>query len=174
MVDIGLPGLNGLDVCRELHRTAKDVTVLMLTIYSDDQFVARALREGAAGYVLKESAAEQLAEAITRVAQGELHLGPGVPSTVLRRVVDGTDPYDLLSKRERQVLRLIAEGKTSREVAKRLGLAVKTVDTHRSRLMGKLNIHGQTDLVKYAIRKGIITLDGPAGTTRRPPRKPKQ
>lgn len=174
VVDISLPGLSGLDVCRELHRTAKHVTVLMLTIHSDDQFIVRALREGAAGYVLKDSAAEDLAEAITRVARGELHLGPGVPSAVLGRVLDDTDPYDLLSKRERQVLRLIADGKTSREVANRLGLAVKTVDTHRSRLMGKLNIHDQTALVKYAIRKGIIALDGPARGTRRPPSNPKQ
>lgn len=159
VVDIGLPGLNGLDICRELHRSAKDVAVLILTMHSDEQFVAKALREGAAGYVLKESAAEQLAEAIERVAEGELYLGPGVPTKALGLAIEGADRYDLLSTRERQVLQLVVEGKTNREIAEKLSLSVKTVDTHRTRLMGKLRIHDQTSLVKYAVRRGIVSLD---------------
>lgn len=158
IIDIGLPGLNGLDICRELTRSAGNVAILILTMHSDEQFVARAIREGAAGYVLKESAAEELAEAIERVAEGELYLGPGVPTGALGAAADGTEPYDLLSTRERQVLHLVAEGKTNRDIAEKLNLSVKTVDTHRSRLMRKLKIHDQTSLVKYAVRRGIVPL----------------
>ena len=159
ILDITLPGLNGLDICRELVRKCDGISVLILTMHSNEQFIAQALENGATGYLLKESAAEKLSEAIRRVASGEIFLGPGIPRNVLQRLGQiERDPYQKLSTRERQVLQLIAEGKTNRAVAEVLGLSTKTVDTHRTRLMRKLNIHDQTSLVKFAIRKGVISV----------------
>jgi len=159
VLDISMPGLNGLDVCRELTRRNKAMAILILTIHDDDQFVARAVEYGASGYLLKESAADELVEAIHSVSRGQLYLGPGISRGALERLADGqADPYDRLTTRERQVLQLIAEGKTNRQIAEDLSLAVKTIDTHRMRLMRKLNIHDQTTLVKFAVRKGIVTL----------------
>ncbi|MFP4107140.1 MAG: response regulator [Phycisphaerae bacterium] len=159
VLDITMPGLNGLDLCREITKKQRGVSVLILTMHDDEQFIASALENGASGYLLKESAAEQLAEAIRRVSRGELYLGPGIPKGVLQRVGQAdSDPYKRLTTRERQVLQLIAEGKTNRQIAQELDLAVKTVDTHRTRLMRKLNIHDQTTLVKYALRKGLVPL----------------
>lgn len=159
LLDISMPGLNGLDSCRELTRRRTGGAVLILTMYNDDQFVARALENGASGYLLKEAAATQLLQAVHAVANGELYLGPGISKNVVTCISQGEkDPYNTLTTRERQVLHLVAEGKTNRKVAKELGLAVKTVDTHRTRLMRKLGIHNQTTLVKYALKKGLITL----------------
>ena len=159
VVDIGMPGLNGLDICREITRKVRKSAVLILTIQDGEQFVARALEYGAGGYLLKEAAANQLIEAIRAVARGELYLGPGIPRRVLDRIHSGAgDPYEQLTPRERQVLQLIAEGKTNRQVAEELGLAIKTVDTHRMRLMRKLDIHDQTTLVKFAVSRGIVSL----------------
>jgi DNA-binding NarL/FixJ family response regulator len=149
-----------LDVCRELTRKVQSTSVLILTMHDDEQFIATALEHGASGYLLKEAAPDELCEAVHRVAKGELYLGSGIPSKAIHRAVQGNeDPYDRLTTRERQVLQLIAEGKTNRAIAEDLQLAVKTVDTHRSRLMRKLNIHDQTSLVKFALRKGIVSLD---------------
>jgi two-component system, NarL family, response regulator NreC len=160
VLDISLPGLNGLDICRELTKKARGTAVLILTMHDDEQFVARALQNGAAGYLLKEAASEQLTEAIRTVARGEVYLGPGIPRSILQQIGRrNADPYDNLTTRERQVLQLIAEGKTNREISEQLGVAVKTVDTHRSRLMRKLDIHDQTALVKFALRKGIVPLN---------------
>ena len=119
----------------------------------------RALENGATGYLLKESAAEQLAEAIRRVAASEIYLGPGISHRALQQMgKEEKDPYRKLSTRERQVLQLIAEGKTNKQIAEVLNLSAKTVDTHRTRLMRKLNIHEQTSLVKFAIRQGIVAV----------------
>jgi DNA-binding NarL/FixJ family response regulator len=160
LLDVTMPGLNGLDVCREISRKFKDTAVLILTMHDDEQFVATALENGASGYILKEGAADELCEAVRKVAEGELCLGEGISKSVVLRAVRGhEDPYNKLTTRERQVLQLIAEGKTNRSIAEELGLAVKTVDTHRSRLMRKLGIHDQTSLVKYALRRGIVSLD---------------
>jgi len=159
LLDISMPGLNGLDSCRELTRRHAGGAVLILTMHNDDQFVARALENGASGYLLKEAAATQLLQAVHAVANGELYLGPGISSSVVSCMSGrDKDPYNTLTTRERQVLQLVAEGKTNRKVAKELDLAVKTVDTHRTRLMRKLSIHNQTALVKYALKKGLITL----------------
>ena len=159
ILDITMPGLNGLDLCRELVRKCDGISVLILTMHSNEQYIAQALENGATGYLLKEAAAEKLREAIRRVASGEIFLGPGIPRNVLQRLGQiERDPYQKLSTRERQVMQLIAEGKTNRVVAEVLELSTKTVDTHRTRLMRKLNIHDQTSLVKFAIRKGIISV----------------
>ena len=159
VLDITLPSLNGLDVCRDLSRKCKGVAVLILSMHDNEQFIARALENGASGYLLKGSAAAQLTEAVAAVARGDLYLGPGIPRNVLDRLSSGEkDPYELLTSRERQVLQLIAEGRTNRDVAKRIQVSVKTVDTHRTHLMQKLGIHDQTTLVKYALKKGLIQL----------------
>jgi len=158
VLDIMMPGINGLDICRELTRKAEGMYILILTMYSDEQFIVRALEYGASGYLLKEAAGDQLATAVRAVAKGELYLGPRIPKHVLECMGRGeSDPYERLTTRERQVLQLIAEGKTNRQVAEELKLAVKTVDTHRAHLMRKLNIHDQTSLVKFAIRRGIVS-----------------
>lgn len=160
VLDIGMPGLNGLDICREVNEKLPSTGILILTMHDEEQFVVEALENGARGYLLKESAAGLLPEAIRHVASGQVYLGPGVPEEALGQVGnEDCDKYQQLTSRERQVLQLIAEGKTNRTIADQLNLAVKTVDTHRTRLMRKLDIHNQTDLVKYALRRGIISLD---------------
>jgi len=160
VLDLLMPGLGGLDVCRQLREKAPGVGVLILTMLSDEEFIVRALAEGAGGYLLKESVPARLAEGIRTVARDELYLGPGVPRSVLSRLTarGPSDPYDWLTDREREVLQLIAEGHTNRQAAEKLQLAVKTVDTHRARLMRKLDIHDQTALLKYALRRGAVRL----------------
>jgi len=160
VLDITMPGLNGVDICRELSRKARGAAVLILSMHDNEQFIVRALEQGASGYLLKECAGEQLCDAIQAVARGEIYLGAGISAGVLDRLAQGgQDPYDRLTTRERQVLQMIAEGMTNRMVGKKLHVAVKTVDTHRMRLMNKLDIHDQTNLVKFAIRKGLVPLD---------------
>jgi DNA-binding NarL/FixJ family response regulator len=159
VLDITMPGLNGLDVCREIRNRLRDVKVLILSMHDDEEFIARALQNGASGYLFKDGAAKQLREAVRTIAGGGVYLGLGVPGSVLQQLNGrAQDAYETLTTRERQVLQLIAEGRTSRKIAEELSLAVKTVDTHRSRLMQKLHIHDQTSLVKYALRKGIVPL----------------
>lgn len=160
VLDIGMNGLNGLDICQEVTRKLHGLAVLILSMHDDEEFVARALENGACGYLTKEADNDKLIEALRAVAGGELFLGPKVSRAVLHRVGrDRKDPYNTLTIRERQVLMLVAEGKTNREAADALGLAVKTVDTHRTRMMRKLDIHDQVTLVKYALRKGLILLE---------------
>jgi len=159
VLDITMPGLNGLDTCREITRHCDGVGVLILSMHGNTEFVRRALEYGALGYLLKESAAKQLQEAVIAVARGQVYVGPGIPLSVLQQANKlGADPYEQLSLREKQVLRLVAEGKTNRKIAEELKLSVKTVDTHRTRMMRKLNIHNQTALVKFALRRGIVTI----------------
>jgi len=161
VLDITMPpGLNGLDVCRAITRKVEGTAILILSMHGSESLVVRALEHGASGYLLKESATDQLQRAVKTVARGKMYLDPGIASSVLARIGEGgEDPYERLSTRERQVLQLVAEGKTNRKVAEELKLSVKTVDTHRMRLMHKLNIHDQTALVKFAVAKGIVTVD---------------
>ena len=159
VLDVTMPGLNGLDVCRDIVKRCSRTNVLILSMHSDPQFIVRAIEYGATGYLLKESATTQLHEAVSAVARGEVYLGPGIPRGILEQVTKShNDPYERLTTRERQVLQLIAEGKINRNIAKQLGLSVKTIDTHRMRLMNKLDIHDQISLVKFALRKGIVTI----------------
>lgn len=159
VLDIAMPGLNGLDICREITRKHRKTAVLMLTMFDSEQFVAKALENGARGYLNKDAAPAQLAKAIHALARGEMFLGPKITPDIIDRLGKGdSDPYNKLTTRERQVLQLIAESKTNRQIATDLNLSVKTVDTHRSHLMRKLGIHDQTSLVKYALRQGVIPL----------------
>jgi DNA-binding NarL/FixJ family response regulator len=160
VLDISMPGLNGLDLCHELSQKDNAPAVLLLTMVEDEEHVLRGLACGARGYLIKSSASEKLAEAIQAVHDGQVYLGPGLRRDLLDEVEHyGGDRYAELSTRERQVLQLIAEGMTNRAISETLGLSIKTVDTHRTRLMRKLDIHDQTSLVKYAIRRGIVFLE---------------
>ena len=159
VLDISMSGLNGLDICGEITRKVPGVNVLILTMHDDEELIAKALERGASGYLLKDSAGEDLLDAIWAVARGELFLGPGISKGVLSMIGKGDDdPYDQLTMREREILQLIAEGKTNPRIARDLSLSIKTVNTHRMHLMQKLKIHDLTSLVKYALKKGIVTL----------------
>jgi len=159
VLDVGLQGFNGLDICRSIMRKHPKMAVLMLTMHDDDVLVARALDYGASGYLLKESAPDEFVRALRTVAKHELYLGPGISKDVVKKIGFARDePYESLTPRERQVLQLIVDGKTSRQIAATLDTAVKTVEMHRMHLMKKLDIHDQATLVKYAIRKGLVKL----------------
>ena len=155
VLDIGMPRFNGLNAALELTRTHPRVRVIVLTQHDERQYVAEALRCGVKGYVLKSQAARDLVQAIRRVCQGEVYLSPGVSGAIAEAYGSPATVSEVLSVRERQVLQLIAEGDSTREIAGRLGISAKTVETHRSKLMQKLDIHDTAGLVRYAIRSGV-------------------
>lgn len=157
ILDVGMPVLNGIDAAREMARTCPRVRTVLLTMHTHEAYVVAALRAGARGYLLKSSAASALVEAVRIVLAGQVYLGPDVSSVVVDALLEG-DPAatDPLTPRERQVLQLVAEGKSTKEVAALLGTSVKTADSHRARLMHKLDIHDVATLVRYAIRSGIV------------------
>jgi two-component system response regulator NreC len=157
VLDVSMPHMNGLDAAREVRRASPSTSVVLLTVHADDHYVLEALRAGVQGYVLKDQAPEDLVEAVLEVARGATYLSPGIARVVVQAYLDKKDlPSDPLSPREREVLQLVAEGKTTKEVAQILGVSVKTADSHRSRLMEKLDIHETATLVRYAIRRGLV------------------
>jgi len=157
ILDVGMPILNGIDAAREIARTAPRVRTILLTMHAHEPYVVAALRAGARGYLLKSSVASALVEALRTVLAGQVYLGPDVSSIVVDALLDGAEgETDPLTPRERQVLQLVAEGKSTKEVAALLGTSVKTADSHRTRLMRKLDIHDVATLVRYAIRSGIV------------------
>ena len=160
LMDIAMPGLGGLEATLELRKLQPESRVLILTQYDNREYVFPILKAGAAGYVLKHAAATDLVSAIRAVYAGGSFLHPAVAKTVLDRYLTqqqpSEDPYESLSDRETQVLRLVAEGRTNREIAELLVLSIKTVMGHRANMMEKLGIHNRTELVKYAIRHGLI------------------
>jgi DNA-binding NarL/FixJ family response regulator len=157
VLDIGMPLLNGIDAARDIHKQASDTEVVLLTMYEEEAYVLEALRAGIRGYVLKAQAAADLVGAIREVLRGAVYLSPGISKAVVDAYVGKSElPRDPLTDRERQVLQLVAEGKTTKEVAEVLGLSVKTADSHRTRIMQKLEIHETASLVRYAIRRGFI------------------
>ena len=157
VLDLAMPLLNGIDAAREIKLVSPSTGTLLLTSYSEEQYVIDALRAGVSGYLLKTRAAEDLVQAIREVSRGTLYLSPGVSREVLQAHLNGEAvPADPLSTREREVLQLIAEGKSMKEIATLLTISVKTVETHRMRLTGKLEIHDTANLVRYAIRRGMI------------------
>jgi len=160
LMDIAMPGLGGLEATLEISTLKPESRVLILSQYDNREYVLPILKAGAKGYVLKHAAATDLVAAIRAVHAGGSFLYPTVAKTVLDSyLAQGhlpADPYDALSNRERQVLRLVAEGRTNREIAQLLVLSVKTVMGHRANLMEKLGIHNRTELVKYAIRHGLV------------------
>jgi DNA-binding NarL/FixJ family response regulator len=163
VMDIGMPSLNGIEAAAQITQSNPEAAIVMLSMHSDESYVLRALKAGARGYLLKDSAEADLIRAVRAVAEGKSFFSPAVSKVLLDDYVrklkrSGTeDPYDLLTPREREVLQLVAEGKSNKEVAQLLNLSVYTVETHRSNIMEKLNLHGVPELILYAVRKGIIS-----------------
>jgi DNA-binding NarL/FixJ family response regulator len=157
VLDVEMPRLNGLDVLRELTRISPRTRSIILTRHVEEPYAIEALRAGARGYVLKTQAAFDLVAAVGHVYRGEVYLSPKVSKTVVDAYLSKTDlPDEPLTARERQVIQLIGEGNSTKEIAALLGISVKTVDTHRTKLMSKLDIHQTAGLVRYAIRRGMI------------------
>jgi len=157
VMDVTMPELNGIEATRRITTAAPRARVLALSMHKDAVYVREILRAGARGYLLKDSADADLIAAVRSVAKGEAYLSPAISDAVLtdyRRHV--TDPLDLLTTREREVLQMIAEGKTNKEIATTLNLSVYTVEAHRGRVMEKLNLHSTGELVRFALRSGLI------------------
>jgi len=157
LLDLTMPLLNGIDAGRAMIQASPKTKIVLLTMHTEDHYVLEALRAGIKGYILKTKAAEELVEAIQEVSRGKLYLTPGVSEAVVQAYLAKTElPPEPLSPREREVLQLIAEGKTTKEVAVVLGISVKTAESHRTRIMEKLDIHETASLVRYAIRRGLV------------------
>lgn len=163
VMDVGMPSLNGIEACRQIRAALPDTQVVMLSMHSDEGYILRALKAGAKGYLLKDSAEADLARAIHAAAGGKSFFSPAVGKVLLddyMRKLQRTgveDSYELLSPREREILQLVAEGQSSKEIANLLNLSVYTVETHRARLMQKLNLRSIPELILYAVRKGVIS-----------------
>ncbi|HWR52094.1 MAG TPA: response regulator transcription factor [Bryobacteraceae bacterium] len=157
VLDVVMPLLNGVDAARQILRDLPGTRAVLLSMHSEDRYVLEALRAGVSGFVLKTRAVSALVEAINEVAKGNTYLSPGVSRAVIAGFLNPNGGQAMpLSARERQVLQLIAEGKATKEVAGLLGLSVKTAESHRARIMEKLDIHDTAGLVRYAIRQGMI------------------
>lgn len=157
VLDLSMPVLNGLDAARKILAASPDIKAILLTVHTDDQYVLEALRAGITGYVVKTQATEDLVQAIREVAGGKTYLSPRVAGSVVQAYLGKTEvPPDPLTLREREILQLIAEGKTSKAIGDLLGVSLKTVESHRANIMEKLDIHDTAGLVRYAIRRGLV------------------
>ncbi len=162
LMDIAMPDMGGLEATIEILRLHPHIKVLVLTQYESEDYALPILKAGAAGYVVKKETASELVAAIRAVHRGDSFLCPPVARAVLEgylRAREAADPYDSLSERERQILQMVAEGRTNREIADLLSVSIKTVMGHRASLMEKLGLHDRTDVVKYALRRGLIHLE---------------
>ena len=159
VLDIAMPMMNGIDAAVEIAKTSPSIKVVLLTMHSEDRYILEALRAGVRGYVLKSRAASEVIQAIRDVCEGSIFLSPTISRAIVEVYLHSSGSgFENLTPREVQVLRLVAEGKTTKEVAAVLGVNVKTADTHRTNLMRKLNLHSSTELVHYAIRRGLVQL----------------
>ena len=165
LMDIEMPGMNGIEATRRIKADAPAAAVLALTMYEDDQYFFEMLRAGASGYVPKRAAPDELVSAIRAVSRGEVFLYPSLAGRLVQDYLrrgpagEGETPNDELTPREQEVLTLIAQGFSNNEIADRLVISAKTVDRHRENIMRKVNLHNRVDLVKYALRKGLIDLE---------------
>jgi DNA-binding NarL/FixJ family response regulator len=163
LMDIAMRDLGGLEALPRIRKSFPTVKVVILSAHANEEYVIRALRSGAAGYMLKDAATVELELVIKSVAQGKTYLSPSISRPVidsyLQRVGADVSPLDQLTSRQREILQLIAEGKSTKEIASTLGISVKTVETHRLQLMARLNIHDVPGLVRYAIRSGLVSSD---------------
>lgn len=166
VLDVMMPGLNGLEVARQLKKRSPKTLVVILSIHKDESYVIEALKNGAAGYVLKDSSAAELVKAVQEAAAGRRYLSPPLSDSAIEAYIQRAtsapteiDRYDSLSSREREVLQLVAEGYTNAEIGKRLFISPRTVEIHRANMMHKLRLRNQTDLVRYALKRGILPPD---------------
>jgi DNA-binding NarL/FixJ family response regulator len=164
VLDMVLPGLHGLEVARQVAKRTPATRVVVLSMYADEAYVLRALRQGAAAYVLKECDASELVRAVREAAAGRRYLSPpyserAIDSYAVRSESAPPDPYDCLTPREREVFQLTAEGRTQGEIASRLYISARTVETHRHNHMRKLNVKTHAELDRFAARRGIVPLD---------------
>jgi two-component system response regulator NreC len=162
LMDVAMPGLGGLEATLVIRKEKPDVKILVLTQYDDREYVSRFLKAGVSGYVLKKAAAAELVAAIRAVQRGGLVLDPEIARDVMNEkgkpaaAGAAEDPYETLTDREKQVLKLVAEGSSNKEIAETLGISVKTAMAHREHLMEKLDVHSRTELIKFALRRGVI------------------
>jgi two-component system response regulator NreC len=157
ILDVAMPVLNGLDAAQEILRASPKIGVVLLTMHAEDYHVLKALRVGVRGFVIKTQAVDELVLAIREVARGKFYLSSGASQTIAQAYLAGSEPMsDPLTARDRQVLQLVAEGKTAKDIAGLLGVTPKTAETYRARIMEKLDIHDTAGLVRYAIRQGLI------------------
>jgi len=157
ILDVAMPVLNGLEAAQQIHKASPRTKVILLTMHPEEQYVAAAMRAGVKGFLLKNQAAQDLVRAIEEVAKGGVYLSPRVSQVIVeaslgRREIDA----DPLTPREREILQLIAEGSATKQVAAQLGISVKTAESHRARIMKKLDVHEVAGLVRYAIRQGLV------------------
>jgi DNA-binding NarL/FixJ family response regulator len=166
LLDIGMPELNGLEAAERIAREAPRTRLVVLSMHSNESYVAQALRLGVVGYLLKDSCVDELPVLLRAVSRGETYLSPGISKQVVDALkarlpaADGAhkgSPVDLLTSRQREILQLVAEGKSTKEIASDLGLSVKTVETHRAQLMDRLGIHDVAGLVRFAVRFGLVS-----------------
>ncbi len=159
IMDIAMPGMDGLEATRRIKKINAKAKVLILTQYGNREFILSAIKAGVAGYVLKAELSSELVSAITAIYKGDSFLCPTATAALIDdyRQQSSIEPYDSLTNREREILKLIAEGHTSREIAGRLRISLKTVLGHRTKIMEKLDLHNRTELIKYSIRKGLIS-----------------
>lgn len=165
LMDVSMPNLNGLEAALRAARDHPHVRIVILSMHADDAYVREALRAGAAGYLLKRADRSELELAVRAVARGETWLSPAVAKTVAtafartEQATQGRGPFDLLTPRQREILQLVAEGESTKQIAQRLRLSVKTVETHRAQIMERLGVRGVPGLVRYALRVGIVRTD---------------
>lgn len=164
ILDLMMPGLNGIEVARQLGKQAPQTKIIILSMYDDEGFVLEALANGVSAYVLKDTGSADLINAVREVKRGHRYLSPPLSDRAIeiyeqmnRAVI--ADKYETLTTREREVLHLSAEGLTNNEIANRLGISVRTAETHRANVMHKLDVHTQADLTRYALRRGIISME---------------
>jgi two-component system response regulator NreC len=162
LMDITMPEMNGIEATRQIKKLVPESRILILTMHEHDEYVFQALRAGASGYMLKEAADTELISALHIIQSGQFYLSPMAQSVLVGdylqrvRIGEEKDSYSSLTEREREILKLIAEGYTNNQIAERLVISPKTVDTHRTHIMDKLNLHSRAELVKYAMRRGLL------------------
>ena len=164
VLDLMMPGLNGLEVARQVNQRSPNVRIIVLSMHANEAYVLEALRNGASGYVLKESSTETLVTAIRTTMEGRRYLCAPLSEMAMEAFLQkaqsvAVDPYDSLTGREREVLQLAAEGHTNTAIAERLSISPRTAEVHRARIMEKLQLTNQTGLIKYAIRKGLLSVE---------------
>jgi two-component system response regulator NreC len=164
VLDLMMPSINGLEATRQISDGCPQTHVIILSMHADEGYVLEALRNGAAGYVLKDSSADDLVRAVREVVAGRRYLSAPLSERAIEVYMQkaretSLDPYEKLTNREREVLHLAAEGHSSTEIAERLSISARTVETHRANMMRKLDLHSQTDLIRYALKRGIIPME---------------